>query len=144
MRPGTALAALAAVRTGSAAPTGDGGTGLRSLGVQGLAVVQVPPELEKEGRDLNMHASQLQQSFSRTPGAAGDALSYLRAIDTLLAEGQEFNHNWQAWLSTKGYPFNAVAEQTATIERELQPPGCAEKLLHEGHVVALGTKLKHD
>ena len=97
-----------------ALPT-DGG-GLRSLDVQGLAVVQVPPELEAQGRKLNVHASELQASFAAA-GRSGDPLAYLRMTDKLMAEGQDFNRNWQMWLSEKGYPFNRIAEQSAAIDR---------------------------
>ena len=45
----------------------------------GLAVVQVPPELEQQGRQLNTHAQQLQ----RHSQGARDALAYLRATDAL-------------------------------------------------------------
>ena len=79
----------------------------------GLAVVQVPPELEQQGRQLNTHAQQLQ----RHSQGARDALAYLRATDALLAEGQDFNQNWETWLSSNGYPFGPVAEQIATIDR---------------------------
>ena len=110
----TLLLVVATLCASSALPTGGGG--MRSLDVQGLAVVQVPPELERQGRELNQHASELQASFVAA-GRSGDALAYLRKTDKLMAEGHDFNRNWQSWLSEKGYPFKRITEQNAAIDR---------------------------
>ena len=54
-----------------------------------------------------------------------DPLEYLRKTDALMAEGIEFNRNWQDWLSSKGYPFDRVAEQSAAIDRACAKPSAS-------------------